>query len=268
MPLSISVVIPSFNQAAFIADALSSVLHQQHPSVETIVIDGGSTDGSVDIIRQFEAGLTHWVSEPDQGQTDALIKGFALSSGDIQCWLNSDDLFTADTFAAVARGFADNPDVDVIFGDSEWIDVNGTCLKHQREMPFNRFIWLNTYNYLPGMSVFWRREMFQKVGGLDPRFQLAMDSDLWIRFADAGARFMHVRRVWSRMRFYAAQKNQRLRHISNEEDRWIRSRYYGDEGAMARMARRATAKTARVAIRTLTGCYTFSSMRDLRRQLQ
>ncbi len=251
----ISVVVPSFNQAGFIADALESIQRQSYPRVETIVIDGGSTDGTVDVIRSYEPSLTAWVSEPDRGQTDALIKGFARSTGDIQCWLNSDDLLMPGTLTEVVSFFEQHPRVDVVFGDAEWIDVDGRLLKRQREMPFNRFVWLNTYNYLPGMSVFWRRTIFEKAGGLQPQFDLAMDADLWIRFSDAGARFAHVSRVWSRMRFYAAQKNQRLRHVSDREDLLIRSRYYSAESAGARAVRRAAARGLRVAIRAVTGCY-------------
>jgi len=116
--------------------------------------------------------------------------------------------------------------------------------------------------------VFWRRALFENVGGLNPDFHLAMDADLWIRFADAGARFAHARRVWSQMRFYPAQKNQRLRHISDAEDASIRSRYYRDETAPARLARRTAAAGLRAAMRAVTGCYSVSDPRDLRKALR
>src|SRR4051812_44775695 len=119
-PMLISVVVPSFNQAAFIGDALSSITSQTHQPIETIVVDGGSTDGAVDVIRRVESLLAHWESAPDRGQTDALIKGFARTTGDIQCWLNSDDRFTAGALAEFAAFFDANPHVDVVFGDSEW----------------------------------------------------------------------------------------------------------------------------------------------------
>ena len=193
----ISVVVPSFNQARYIDEALRSVLDQDYSNLELIVIDGGSTDGSVDIIRRHEDRIACWVSEPDSGQTHGLIKGFERSTGEIQCWLNSDDLQERTTLREVAAYFDRHPDVDSVYGDMIWIDSAGRPLRVQREMPFNRFIWMYTYNYIPGMSMFWRRCIYEKVGGLDSSFDLAMDADLWMRFTDAG-RIAHVRRIWSR----------------------------------------------------------------------
>ena len=202
----ISVVIPSFNQARFIQNTLLSVINQKYPALELIVIDGGSTDGSVDIIKKYDQYISYWVSEPDGGQTNGLIKGFKRATGEILCWLNSDDLHTPNTLREVADCFRKHPNVDAIFGDSIWIDERGTPLRVQREIPFNRFIWMYTYNYIPGMSMFWRKHLYQKSGGLNPEYNLAMDADLWIRFADMG-RLKHVRTVWSHMRFY---RNKRI----------------------------------------------------------
>lgn len=250
----ITVVTPSYNQARFLEATLRSVHNQGYPNLEHIVIDGGSTDASVEIIRKFEEHLAYWVSEPDRGQTDALIKGFSRATGEILAWLNSDDLYEPRTLWEVAEFFTRRPEVQFVYGDALWIDTQGKILKPKKEIPFNRFIWLYDYNYIPQPSAFWRRELYETVGGLDPRFDLAMDADLWIRFAER-TRPVHVRRVWSRMRLYPEQKNQRLRAKSDEEDQVIRERYLGKEPFSCRRLKKAVAKGLRVGWKLVTGCY-------------
>lgn len=210
----ITVVTPSYNQARFLEASLRSVHEQGYPNLEHIVIDGGSTDGSVEVIRKYADRLAYWVSEADKGQTDALIKGFLRASGDILAWLNSDDLYEPRTLWEVAEFFVRNPQVQFVYGDALWIDTGGRVLRAKKEIPFHRFIWLHDYNYIPQPSAFWRRGLYEAAGGLDLSFDLAMDADLWIRFADR-TEPVHVRRIWSRMRLYPEQKNQRLRARSD-----------------------------------------------------
>lgn len=250
----ISVVIPSYNQERFIEQTLLSVIDQGYPNLELIVIDGGSTDRSVEIIRKHQDHISYWVSEPDGGQTNGLIKGFSRSTSEIQCWVNSDDLHENYTLFEVATYFRDHPDTDAVYGNALWIDVNGEPLREQREIPFNRFIWLYTYNYIPCISMFWRRKIYEKVGGLDPEYDLAMDADLWIRFSDAG-RIDHVNRIWSRQRFYPDQKNRRLRERSDEEELRIRTRYWGTAHPRYYGVKRLAAHSLRVAWKCMTGCY-------------
>jgi glycosyltransferase involved in cell wall biosynthesis len=250
----ITVVVPSFNQAGFLERTLRSVLDQDYPNLELIVMDGGSTDGSVDIIRKYEDRIAHWVSEKDEGQTDALARGFARSTGDIQCWLNSDDLHEPGVLFKVARYFGQHPDADAVFGSTIWIDADDRPLRTHHEMPFNRFIWLHTYNYIPGMSMYWRRAIYEQVGGLDPSFNLAMDADLWSRISRQG-RIDHVRDVWSRMRFYPEQKNRALRDASEMEDQKIRLREWGTDSPRFVGAKRLVAMALRVAWKFFIGCY-------------
>ena len=251
----ITVVTPSYNQAQFIDHTLRSVINQEYPDLEYIVIDGASTDGSVDVIRRNASHLAYWVSEPDQGQTDALIKGFSRATGDILCYLNSDDLFEPGTLREVAMFFLENREAQAVYGDSVFIDVAGRPIKPKKEHPFNRFIWLYDYDFIPQPSTFWRRSIYEKVGGLDPAFELAMDADLFIRFAEVSP-IRHVRRTWSRMRLYPEQKNQRFRARSNQEDLIIRRRYgVKNEPAWSWLARRALAKGLRVGWKLALGCY-------------
>ena len=249
----ISVIVPCYNHVTFIEGTLQSILNQGYPNLELIVIDGGSDDGSVEIIERYAQHLDYWVSERDEGQTHALIKGFSHATGDIQCWLNSDDQHEPSTLAEVADYFESHPDVDAVFGDTTWIDTDGNALRIQREIPFNRFIWLYTYNYVMGMSMFWRRSLYETVGGLDANFNLAMDADLWIRFSHVG-RIQHVRRLWSRMRFYPEMKTVRLGRAGSQEDWTIRLREWGGEPSLFELKRRI-ARCLRILWRFFSGCY-------------
>lgn len=241
----ITVVTPSFNHGCFIEAAINSVLAPKYPNLEYIVIDGGSTDGTLEVLKKYTGDFSYWVSEPDHGQTDALIKGFARSSGDIMCWLNADDLFEPWTLHEVAQFFLSNRRAQVVFGDAAWIDFNGSFIRYKKEHDFNRFIWMYDYNYLPQPSTFWRRDLYERTGGLDPRFNLAMDADLWIRFADL-TKIYHVKRLWSRMRVYPGQKNVRFRAESNHEDMMIRQRYLKEEPVLGRKLKKVMAKGYRI----------------------
>ena len=250
----ISVVMPSFNQVAFIERSIRSVVDQNYPNLEFIVMDGGSTDGTLEIIERYRDRLSWLTSEPDGGQTDALIKGFQRSTGDIQCWLCSDDLFEPHTLREVASFFARNPVIEAVYGDSWSIGPDDAPIRPKKEHSFNQFIWLYDHNYLPQPSTFWRRRLYKRVGGLDPTFQLAMDADLWIRFA-AVARIRHVPRVWSRMRNYPEQKNRRLRQRSDLEDAAIRQRLGQKQAAWRLGCNRLLARGMRIGWKGVTGCY-------------
>lgn len=250
----ISVVVPSFNQARWIGITLRSIVGQNYPDLELIVIDGGSTDGSQKVIEQFEANLAYWVSEPDGGQVNGLIKGFARATGDILCWINSDDLMLGQSMQEAAAYLGHHADAGAVFGDTVWIDEIGKTLRGQREIDFDRFLWLHTYNYIPGMSMYWRREVYEAVGGLNPKFDLAMDADLWLRISQV-SRIGHVRQFWSAMRYYPEQKNRRLRDRSNLEDEMIRSGYWGADRPAFVGARRAVARGMRVLRRVATRSY-------------
>jgi glycosyltransferase involved in cell wall biosynthesis len=250
----ISIVTPSFNQARFIEKTILSVLQQDYPDLDYIIMDGGSTDGSVDIIRRYEDKLTYWVSQPDGGATAALIEGFKRSDGEIQCWLCSDDLLEPRSLLDVAEFFSATPSAQAVYGDSIWIDEADHIIRPKKEHGFNRFIWLYHENYIPQPSMFWRRSLYEQVGGLDPKFNLAHDADLWIRFSDV-TEIHHVQRIWSRMRSYPAQKNRRLRAISDQEGRMIHARYLGQQPNWLRAGAKVFARGLRVGLKLRHGCY-------------
>ena len=252
----ISVVVPSFNQEKYLELTLRSILDQNYPELELIVIDGGSKDRSADIIRKYQQYMKFWCSELDGGQTQGIIKGFAHATGDILCFLNSDDLFEPGALKEVGEYFSRHPDVDAVYGDTLWIGADGRALRQHKEIAFSRYIWLYTYNYIPGMSMFWRRSIYDRSGGFDPTYQLAFDADLWIRFSDVGGNIRHLRRQWSQMRFYPEQKNRRLRAESDQEDMLIRARYWKHGTKPSTYSvRRKIALGIRIVWRLLTGCY-------------
>jgi glycosyltransferase involved in cell wall biosynthesis len=265
MPLPrISIVTCSFQQSRYLDQAMRSVLEQGYPWLDYIVIDGGSRDGSADIIRRHEPHLAYWVSEPDKGQTDALIKGFRHCSGDILGWLCSDDLLLPGALRTVAAYFAAHPEVSAVYGDALWIDGEGRFIRPKREMAFSRFVLLHDHNYIPQPSMFWRRSLYEAVGGLDARFDLAMDADLWERFSAQG-RIAHIPVYLSCMRYYPDQKTRARRGDALREDAAIRAR---DPARGTRPGLRLLARAMRVAAKLRAGGYAAAVPREHLQWLQ
>jgi glycosyltransferase involved in cell wall biosynthesis len=181
----ISVITPSYNQAHFIEETIRSVLGQNYPNLEYIIIDGRSTDHSVDIIRSYADHLHYWVSEPDKGQSDALNKGFAMASGDILTWLNSDDYYAPNTLFKIASCFLDNR-FDFIAGSSTMIDEQGAVIQKLFTpvvTPRSLMQYWKPHFCPPQPSIFFSRNSFQMLGPIDSSLHYAMDFDLWMRAA-------------------------------------------------------------------------------------
>jgi glycosyltransferase involved in cell wall biosynthesis len=196
-PPRISVVTPSFNQGDFIEATLQSVTGQGYPNLEYVVIDGGSTDGSVDIIRGHEADLAYWVSEPDEGHAHAINKGFARTTGEIMCWINSSDMYYPWTLATIAEIFTQLPEVEWITGMGSMFDVRGgPRAVSSASGTFNVYdVLAGDYRWIQQESVFWRRSLWEQAGGrLDQRLPRTADFDLWLRFFRL-APFHHVQTV-------------------------------------------------------------------------
>lgn len=184
--LKVSVVTPSYNQAQFLERTIQSVLSQNYPNLEYIVIDGGSTDGSVDIIKKYQSKLHYWVSEPDNGMYDAINKGFASSSGDIMTYINSDDILHISSFATVADLFERYTDICWLNGLPNQIDEKDRYVWLGSLPNWNRYLFLNRqYRYIQQEGCFWRRSLWEKAGGfINTEYILAADLDLWCRFFD------------------------------------------------------------------------------------
>jgi glycosyltransferase involved in cell wall biosynthesis len=183
----VSIITPSYNQAPFLEETIRSVLLQGYPNLEYIVIDGGSTDQSVDIIRKYQKWLGNWVCEPDNGQADAINKGWQMSTGKILAYLNSDDTYCPGAMAVAASYFLQYPEVGMVYGDCNIVDDKGALIKNYKlhEMSYGDILYW--FNYIiPQPTVFLRREVIATVGILNANLHYAMDYDLWLR---VGLRF-------------------------------------------------------------------------------
>jgi glycosyltransferase involved in cell wall biosynthesis len=219
----ISVVTPSFNQARFIGEALASVQRQGYKNCEHLVIDGMSTDGTVDILRNLEGNTGQanisWISERDSGQSEALNKGFRQSKGEIVGWLNSDDRYRAGCFEHIVQIFEDNPEVDIVYGDYLVIDESGKVLQIRREIEFDAFVLqYHRFLYIPTTATFFRRRIFEEENWLDESLQYVMDLEFFIRLSANGYRFKHIPEILADFRLQPNSKTcsspdkQRMEH--------------------------------------------------------
>lgn len=181
----ITVITPSFNQAGFLEQTIRSVLLQNYPRLEYIIVDGGSADESVEIIRRYEPWLAHWSSEPDRGQSHAINKGLAQATGEVFCWLNSDDYFLPGALLTVGRMLATGSGNFAVVGHCLRVNSDGSppSLLRGRYQSRRRLLefWKGYEMHQP--AIFWRREVFEKTGWLDESLHLTMDFDYWARVA-------------------------------------------------------------------------------------
>lgn len=203
----ISVVTPSFNQGSFLEETIRSVLLQGYPNIELIIVDGGSTDESVAVIRKYEPWLASWCSEKDRGQSHAINKGFAQATGDILCWLNSDDYFTPGALLTVGQMLAKDSGHYALVGHCLRVHGDGSppLLLKGRFRSRHRLLqfWRGYDMHQP--AIFWRREVFEKIGALDESLHLTMDFDYWTRMAEHYT-FVNVDQVLACAHYHEAAK--------------------------------------------------------------
>jgi glycosyltransferase involved in cell wall biosynthesis len=205
----VSIITPSYNQGEFLEDTILSVLSQDYSDIEYILIDGGSTDNSMDIIRQYEDRISDWVSEKDMGQAHAINKGLLRSRGEFLGWLNSDDILLPSTVSRVIKVFNEYPDIDVVYGRLERIDERNKVIPTPI-LPKDRIEF--SKEYVIGECVvnqpgaFWRRRIMEKAGLLDQNLKYALDYEFWIRIALAGGQFRRIPEVVARFRLNRLSK--------------------------------------------------------------
>ena len=201
----ISVITPSYNQAQFLEKTIQSVLTQDYPAIEYIIIDGGSNDGSQDIIKKYEQKLSFWLSEKDKGQADAVNKGLAKATGKYVGWLNSDDLYLPGTISKAVELLEAFPHAGFVFGDVQAIDENGkiTNIMHYGDWKLEDLI---QFRIIGQPGVFMRKENLDHCGGLDLSYHFLLDHQLWLRMGlEAG--MVYSSQIWSAARFHASAKN-------------------------------------------------------------
>ena len=210
----VSIVTPSYNQASYLEAAMLSVLEQSYPYIEYLVIDGGSTDDSVELITQHTGKLAYWVSEPDRGQTDAINKGFARANGKYLAWLNADDLLNPTAVGEAVDFLENHPEVGMVYGDADYIDPRGRVVGRFPAAQTGYSARRRGYVDNTQQTAFWRRVLWQRVGPLDPSFTFAMDYDLWMRLAKI-SKLQYLPRPWAQFRLHEDSKT-----LQNDQRAW------------------------------------------------
>jgi glycosyltransferase involved in cell wall biosynthesis len=201
----VSVITPSFNQARFLEATMRSVLDQDYPNLEYILVDGGSQDGSPQVIEKYAPRLAWWVSEKDRGQTDAINKGFSHAHGEILAWLNSDDTYQPGAIRQAVDALQAHPETGMVYADTNFIDAGKVIGKFPAaQTDYARL--RRGYVHVPQQSSFWRANLWQQVGPLDPSFYFAMDYDLWIRLARLAPLRYLPGPVWANFRLHGDAK--------------------------------------------------------------
>ena len=226
----LSIITPSLNQVRFLETTIQSVLHQRCDSLEYWVVDGGSCDGSVDLLRRYDSRL-RWVSEPDSGQADAVNKGVQRSGGEIIGWLNADDFYYPDTLNEVTRQFQSNPELVLLYGKAHHVDEEGNFLEVYPTRDFELDALAHDC-FICQPACFFRRSLLEAVGGLDTGLQYAMDLDLWIRFGKLQQKnphwkFKHVPQVLASSRMHSSNKTLSRRRQSLEEIMTVVRKHFG-----------------------------------------
>ena len=204
----VSIVTPSFNQGEFVERTVRSVLAQDYPDLEYIVVDGASTDGASNTLETYRDRLDHLIIEPDRGQADAIHKGFALCTGDILGFLNSDDLLRPGTVRFVSEFFSQNPSVDAVYSNRIHIDEDDRIVNLWILPPHSDYC-MSRWDFIPQETCFWRRSLMERAGSVDPSFNFALDYDLFVRMMSKG-RFMRVNRFLAAFRLHPGSKSTTL----------------------------------------------------------
>lgn len=219
----VSIITPSFNQARYIEATIRSVLSQDYPNIEYIIVDGGSTDETVAIIKKYtlesdsllsvqkqasaiqSRSIAWWVSEKDKGQTDAINKGFARAKGQILAWLNSDDTYEPGAISAAVKYLQEHPEVGMVYGDCNYINEDGRVIGKFGSAQTDYRLLRQGYAHIPQQTMFFRADLWKQVGPLDPTFYFAMDYDLWTRLA-ARTVLQYVPQLWANFRLHTSGK--------------------------------------------------------------
>lgn len=213
----ITVITPSFNQAEFLERTILSVLNQDYPNLEYIIVDGGSTDGSVEIIRKYEDKLAWWVSEKDQGQVHAINKGLERATGVWCAWQNSDDIYYPGALHKIAEYSNKYPEVDLIIGNMNLIDENDDCFRELIYVKPSYNSMLAEGMVLSNQAAFWRRDLSDKIGAINAEFHCGFDLEWFLRITERMKKGVHCGKVLGALRYHGATKGNIHRQVFLDE---------------------------------------------------
>jgi GT2 family glycosyltransferase len=220
----VTIVTPSYNQGEFIEETIRSVLLQGYPNLEYIIIDGGSTDGSVEIIKKYEPWLAYWVSEPDRGQSHAINKGLARATGEYVAWLNSDDVYGADLIRQAVEYLEQHPHTAAVYGHADFVDADGRVSGAYQTGAFRIPLFLY-YDFIPQPTAVMRRDAIEQVGGLDESLHFCLDYDLWLRLLRVGS-LDFLPDLYAQYRVHPASKSSMLQARRWEETTRILAKFF------------------------------------------
>lgn len=229
-----SIVVPSFNQGRYIEETIRSVLEQDYPEKELIIIDGGSTDNTLDVIRRYEGRIAYWVSEKDRGQAHAINKGFAVATGDVFGWQNSDDVYLPGAFRSVADGLATHSGKAILHGHIKFLDEDGRVLDENRAVPVRLFNLVYDGSLVRNQAAFFRRSVWKDLGGLDEDFRFCLDREFFLRAAHGGVAFRLVPKFLGAFRVHEEAKTRGMQNVRREEDERLMKRYASSSGLLLR----------------------------------
>ena len=201
----ISIITPSFNQGRFLESTIRSVLEQDYPNFEYIIVDGGSSDESVEIIKKYQGRLAWWVSEKDRGHQDGLNKGFAHAGGEILAWINSDDTYFQGAISDAVNYLMEHPEIGMVYGDARLIDDGGKTIGQfaSKQTDYQRM--LKGSVHIPQATTFFRASLWRQVGPLDLTLFYAFDYDLWVKIARV-SEIRYIPRLWASFRIHSQGK--------------------------------------------------------------
>jgi glycosyltransferase involved in cell wall biosynthesis len=229
---TLSVVIPSFNQGQFIERTIKSIINQNYPKLDLILMDGGSTDKTMEIVERYRNHFSHIESGPDGGQSAAIVKGFNVAKGDFISWLNSDDTYNEGALLAIGQFLAQHTKVQFVYGNTRIIDAHDKELAFKKSVRF--FLPVMKYAFLtvPQMSAFWSRALYNKVGGVDANLRFCMDYDLFVRMAEISSP-VRINQTIGNFRMHETSKTTNLEELRRREDYIVHERYCGIKPSMS-----------------------------------
>lgn len=241
----LSIITPSFNQAVYLEKTILSVLNQNYPNLEYIIIDGGSTDGSVDVIKKYEKYLAYWVSEKDNGQTDAINKGLLAASGDWMGWQNSDDVYLPGAFDEFIHAAKADKGLDLIYADLLFIDSDDSQTGKVLLCPVSLATFISDGVFPHNQSAFWSKRAIERLGPLDNSLTFSMDYEFFLRFFFHKLRTKHFPGQWGGFRLHKESKTSNIATVCAEENleiihRYGLDKYHNNIYKMMSVARRAS----------------------------